>query len=324
MVFGLRANGQEFPIEASISQVELKGEKLFTVILRDITERKRAEEALRQAREDLERNNAELERKVNERTAQLVEANSNLQAFAYTAAHDLRAPLRSIRSFSAVLTEDCGPKLNGDERSLLDRIMGSATQMDRLLTDLLEYSRMRRAELPLTRISLQTAVRDALTLLEGEIREKQALLAVSEALPHALGHAATVVMLINNFVSNALKFMPPGVQPRIRISAEMVQGREQAGQGEGPGTGKGTTDAQEADRRRVRLWVEDNGIGIAVADREKIFEAFQRLHSYQTYPGTGLGLAIVRSGAERMGGRVGVESEPGKGSRFWLELIAAE
>jgi signal transduction histidine kinase len=106
-----------------------------------------------------------------------------------------------------------------------------------------------------------------------------------------------VVLLINNLVSNALKFIAPGVQPQIRLSAE-------------------------ASGDWARLSVQDNGIGIGKADQEKIFAAFQRLHGKQAYPGTGLGLAIVRKGAERMGGRVGVESEPGKGSRFWVELKA--
>lgn len=110
-----------------------------------------------------------------------------------------------------------------------------------------------------------------------------------------VGHWATVVLLVNNLVSNALKFMVAGRQPQIRISAEPSE-------------------------NRVRLTVEDNGIGIAPEDLGKIFEAFQRLHGKQAYPGTGLGLAIVRKGAERMGGRVGVESELGRGSRFWVEL----
>jgi len=109
-----------------------------------------------------------------------------------------------------------------------------------------------------------------------------------------IGHAATIVMLINNF-SNALKFMKPGEQPKIRISA---QDREP----------------------RVRLFVQDNGIGIEPKDLGKIFEVFQRLQPKSAYPGTGLGLAIVRKGAERMGGSVGADSVPGQGSSFWIEL----
>jgi signal transduction histidine kinase len=122
---------------------------------------------------------------------------------------------------------------------------------------------------------------------------------VADSLPEVAAHLATLVVVINNLVSNALKFMPAGMQPQVRISAEQ--------------TGSS-----------VRLWVQDNGIGIDPANQEKIFNAFTRLHRRQQYPGTGLGLAIVRKGAERMGGRAGVESEPGKGSRFWVELKTAE
>ena len=264
----------------------------------DITERKLAEEALRQARDDLARANAHLEQKVAERTAQLAEANANLQAFAYTAAHDLRSPLRYIRSFSSMVVEDCGAKLGPDGQSLLERVVASAEQMDRLLSDLLEYSKMSQAELKLEPLNLLRAVNEALALLDGEIRGKNALVRVTEPLPEVLGHLATVVLLINNLVSNALKFTPPGVQPEIRIGAEAAAGY-------------------------IRLWVQDNGIGIAPEHLEKVFGAFQRLHGKNAYPGTGLGLTIVREGAERMGGRAGVESEPGKGSRFWIELKTA-
>ncbi|HWQ90583.1 MAG TPA: ATP-binding protein, partial [Clostridia bacterium] len=116
-------------------------------------------------------------------------------------------------------------------------------------------------------------------------------------LDDVVGHQATVVMLISNLVSNSLKFIAPGVQPQIRIWGER---RDDT----------------------IRLNVQDNGIGINPADLKRLFTAFQRLHGKQDYPGTGLGLALVRVGAERMGGRVGVESEPGKGSLFWVELKA--
>jgi len=247
----------------------------------------------------LARANAELERKVQERTAQLIEANSSLQTFASSAAHDMRSPLRAIKSFSSLVVEDCGPNLGAEGRSMLERISGSADQMARLLDDLLEYSRMTQAELKLEPVSLRAAVKQVLTLLEGDIQAKKAAVTSTEPLPEVIGHAATVVVLINNLVSNALKFIPAGVQPQVRIWAER----------KGP---------------CVRLWVQDNGIGITPEGQSKLFVAFQRLQSKHAYPGTGLGLAIVRKGAERMGGRVGVESEPGKGSRFWIELPAAD
>ncbi|HWH70765.1 MAG TPA: ATP-binding protein, partial [Candidatus Sulfotelmatobacter sp.] len=255
--------------------------------------------AVVEAREALARSHHELERLVQERTAQLVEANANLQSFAHSAAHDLRSPLRGISSFTSIALQEYGPRLDEMGRSLLQRVVESAELMGRLLNDLLEYSKLTQAELPLARVSLEEALREVLALLEQDIQAKQARLEVAPGLPAVIGHPATVVMLICNLAANALKFMPPGSQPQVRIWAE-----------------PSGADA-------VRLNVQDNGIGIARADLGRMFGAFQRLNSKQAYPGTGLGLAIVRKGAERMGGRVGVESELGKGSRFWVELKAA-
>ena len=260
--------------------------------------RKQAEEALRQARDELARANAALEQKVEQRTAQLAEVNSNLQNFAYAAAHDLRAPLRSITSFSSLVLEDCGAGMGAEERSMLERVVAAAKQMAGLLDDLLEYSRIGQADLKLEPVSLQKAVGEALKLLDGDIRAKKAVVTAAEPLPEVIGHSATVLLLINNLLSNALKFMPPGVQPQVRIWADRAMDR-------------------------VRLWVQDNGIGIAPEHLEKIFAPFQRLHGKGAYAGTGLGLAIVSKGAERMGGHAGVESELGKGSRFWVEFKAA-
>jgi signal transduction histidine kinase len=287
---------------------------------RELVARRKAEEALRQARDDLMRANAGLERNVEERTAQLAEANTNLQTFIHHAAHDMSSPLRAIHAFSILTMEDCKEKLGPEGRSLLERVVVSAAQMQRLLNDLLEYSKMSQAELKLEPMNLSRAVNEALALLAEDIRKKKAAVTVTEPLPEVVGHLATVVLLINNLISNALKFTPTGVQPQIRVWAEernAVQGS--AGGPDLAGSRRSTLDA-----RAVRLWVEDNGIGIAHEHREKIFSAFERLHAKNLYPGTGLGLAIVRKGAERIGGGVGVESELGKGSRFWLELPGAE
>src|SRR6185369_10236823 len=131
--------------------------------------------------------------------------------------------------------------------------------------------------------------------LESDLQERQVDLIVQEPLPAALGHKATLGQVMTNLVSNAIKFVTPGVTPQVRIWAE------------------------EKDEF-VRLWVEDNGIGIAHEYRDRIFRIFERLHGVETYPGTGIGLAIVQKGVERLGGRVGVESVEGAGSRFWIEL----
>lgn len=253
--------------------------------------------------------NAELEQRVQQRTAQLHAANANLQTFAYSAAHDLRSPLRSIEGFSKIALAEYGPALAPTGRSMLERISSSAGQMDRLLSDLLDYSKISQAELKLGNLSLQEAVRDALALLEADIRAKNAAVTVAGALPEIIGHHATVVLLIHNFVSNALKYVAPGVQPQIRIRAETRP--------------RATCSSQPA-TNFVRLSVQDNGIGIAPTDLGKVFEVFQRLHGRDVYPGTGLGLAIARKAAERMGGCVGVESQLGKGSEFWVELPSSQ
>ncbi len=307
-VRGLRASGEEFPIEASISQVQIQDEKLYTVILRDITDRMRSEEALKRARDELAAANTELERKVEQRTAQLRDANTNLQNFAYTAAHDLRAPLRAIRNFSAILLEDYGHELSADPKSLLDRVTEAADQMKNLLDDLLEYSKVTAEEIQLEAVDLSTAVREAAKLLDQDIRARQTQLSVEEPLPAVVGHHSTLVLLVQNFLSNAVKFVPPERVPNVRVRAEIRRPSL-------PSERRGPEQSSF-----VRLWVEDNGIGIAPEDLDKIFGVFRRLHSKQEFAGTGLGLAISRKAAERMGGRVGVESTPGQGSRFWIEL----
>jgi PAS domain S-box-containing protein len=292
-----RKNGSLYFEEMTVTPVlDGRGEIAhFIAIKLDVSERKRAEDDLREAKNQLARYNAELEQKVQDRTAQLVEANSNLKTFTYTAAHDLRAPLRSMKSFSNIVLEDFGPALGAEGRSMLERVTTSADHMGQLLDDLLEYSRMSQADLKLEPVSLEKAAGESLQLLDGDIRSKNAVVTVTKPLPDVMGHAATVVLLVNNLVSNALKFIAPGVPPQIRIWAESSAGY-------------------------VRLSVQDNGIGIDREHLEQIFGAFQRLHGRQAYPGTGLGLAIVRKGAERMGGRTGVESTVGKGSRFWIDL----
>ncbi len=245
-------------------------------ILRDITERKQAEQEVRRLHETLEH-------RVDERTQQLNEANANLQAFANTAAHDLRSPLRTINSFSEILLEDYATKLDDAGRTHLVRISKASEHMGRLLTDLLEYSRITQADLHLEPLELEKAVHDVVTILGDEIAAKSAGVTVQPPLPRIIGHPATVTVIINNLVSNGLKFVAPGVQPRIQIRAEII--------GE-----------------NVRLWIEDNGIGIRREDLEKLFGAFQRLHGKETFAGTGLGRGAraARGGTDGRPSRRGV------------------
>jgi PAS domain S-box-containing protein len=261
--------------------------------------------ALQQAqlREALQRYAAELEDRVAERTAQLEAANADLEAFAYIAAHDLRAPLRGLQGFAAAVLEDYTDVLDPLGQQYLQRIAATARQMDTLISDLLWYSRLSRSALQIQPVSLRQIVGEALAQLQPQIAERDAEIVVAEGLPAVAAHHTTLVQTVVNLLNNAIMFVAPGVHPRIRVWAER---------------------RAEDDRMYVRLWLEDNGIGIAPHHQQRIFQVFERLHSQDAYPGTGIGLAIVRRGLERMGGRVGVESAEGQGSRFWIELPAAE
>jgi signal transduction histidine kinase len=171
--------------------------------------------------------------------------------------------------------------------------------MDALINDLLAYSRLTRIEFDLRPVSLGKAVAEALLHLEAEVSGKKAEVKVIEPLPAVKAHGPILAQIVENLVANALKFVSPGNVPRVTIRAEEKNGW-------------------------ARLWVEDNGIGIPPEYHEKIFLVFERLHGIESYPGTGIGLAIVGRGVARMGGKAGVESEPGKGSRFWVELPIAQ
>jgi signal transduction histidine kinase len=239
--------------------------------------------------------NEKLEQRVAERTAQLEAINQELGSFTYSVSHDLRAPLRALQGLSNALLEDYEGRLDDAGKDYCQRIVTAAARMDTLIQDLLSYSRLSRVDLELKAIDLAVVVADVTHQLESDLRERRAALTVQEVLPTVLGHRATLGQVVSNLVSNATKFVPPGETPQVRIWAEE----------------KGEF---------VRLWVEDNGIGIALEYRERIFRIFERLHGVETYPGTGIGLAIVQKGVERLGGRAGVESVEGVGSKFWIEL----
>jgi len=209
--------------------------------------------------------------------------------------HDLRAPLRAMQGFSQALLEDYAPKLDAQGKEYARRMDDSARRMETLIQDLLEYSRLSRSEIKLEPVDLTSVVEYVLTQLEAEIKDKDVFIRVDASLPVVLGHSATLEQVVENLITNAIKFVPPEVKPHIHLWAE-----------------EGDTV--------VRLWVEDNGIGIASEHHERIFRIFEKLHGIDRYPGTGIGLTIVKKGLEKMSGTVGVESVPEKGSRFWIEL----
>jgi signal transduction histidine kinase len=244
------------------------------------------------AEREIKELNASLDRRVRERTAEL-------EAFAYTVAHDLRAPLRTMHGRSDVLLEDAGSRLTEGERDHLRSIAQAAGRMDALIQDLLAYSRLGWEKLTLDVVPLGPLVQEALQSVEPYLRARGAEVYVDPGMPLVVAHRTTLVQSVENLISNAAKFVAPGVTPRIRIVASIQGGW-------------------------VRLVIEDNGIGIAPQYQGKIFGVFERLHTADVYPGTGIGLAIVRRAIERMGGRVGVESQEGQGSRFWCDVPLAE
>jgi signal transduction histidine kinase len=245
--------------------------------------------------EQIHQLNQELEERVRRRTQALEESNQHLEAFTYTVAHDLRAPLRAMQGFSQALLEDYAGRLDATGRDYVVRVTNAAQRMDGLIQDLLAYSRLSRTQLQTETVDLESVVDRVLLTFTPEIRAKHAVVEVGRPLPPVCAHPSTLEQVLANLVSNALKFVNPGTTPRIRISAEERDGR-------------------------VCTSVIDQGIGVDPQYHERIFGVFERLHGPETFPGTGIGLAIVRKGVERMGGRVGLESQPGKGSRFWFIL----
>ena len=236
----------------------------------------------------------ELKTQVAQRTTQLEEINQELKAFTYTISHDLKAPLRAIQGFATALQEDYGENLDDLGNEYTVRLSDSAQQMERLIQDLLTYSRLSRSQIRLHSINLSAVVGQCLELLESEIEQKQAQIVVDEPLSTIVGNQTILLQVIANLLSNAIKFIAPGTIPQVRVWTEETE-------------------------RTVRLWIEDNGIGIKPEHQDRIFQVFERLHGSESYSGTGIGLAIAKKGIERLGGKIGVESQPNRGSRFWIE-----
>jgi PAS domain S-box-containing protein len=274
-------------IHDRIAARSLDGKVKLLGIAVDVTAQKNTEAELEQER-------ANLELRVAERTAQLQTTISELEAFSYSLSHDMRAPLRAMEGYTQLLRNILSDKLGPKEEDFFGRIMASAERLDNLIQDVLQYSRVARAPLELKKIDLEKVVGQVISDYPNlqppsvEIRVQKPLLPV-------LGHEAFLTQCISNLLSNAVKFVAPGVKPKVSVYTK-AYGKE------------------------IRLFVEDNGIGVSAENQKQIFGIFQRLHPNTMYPGTGIGLAIVQKAVQRMGGQVGVESTLGKGSNFWLQL----
>ncbi len=263
----------------------------------DIDDRKKAEEQIEALNARLAQQAASLEKEVCKRTAKLSESMKSLETLTYSMAHDLRTPVRAMSSITVALLEDV--PLDKTGKDYAQRIHNAARRMDKLLSDLLDYGRLTHIQFCTRPVNLKHQIDNVLTHFAEDISKTNAAIRIHEPMPLVLANERLLEQTLSNLLSNALKFVAPGMAPKIFFHAET----------------RGSA---------VRLWVEDNGIGIAPEYREKIFQLFQRLHPTEVFPGTGVGLAIVHRAVEDMGGHVGVESEKGWGSRFWIELPAAE
>ncbi|EEF58919.1 PAS domain S-box protein [Pedosphaera parvula] len=267
-------------------------------IARDIRERRQAEEALQEANEKLARANQELESRVSERTASLQQALSQMEEFSYSVSHDLRAPVRAMQGYARVLMEDFSAQLGQKGTDYLDRIMRSGVRMDRLIQEVLTFSRLARTEIELKPVSLEKLLPDIVHAYP-QLQPPHAEIIIKHPLLMMHGHEPSLTQAISNLLNNAAKFVAPGVKPKIHLWTE-----------------------QSGDR--VRLWIEDNGIGIKPDYQARLFGLFQRIHGETIYEGTGIGLAIVRKAADRMGGKAGCVSDGVSGSKFWIELKAVQ
>ncbi len=293
----LRRDGTEIPVELSINAIQLEDNKAFTATLRDITERKRTEAALEAAQVKLKTHAEDLEKTVTERTIELRETIAEIESFSYSISHDMRGPLRAMQGYASVLEEELKGKIGAEEWGYLGRIVAAATHLNKLVQDILNYSQVSRTKLQLSAIDLQPLLLE-LIQQNPNLQPPLAQVRIEGPLPIVFGHETALTQICANLLGNAAKFVYPGTTAFVRVSAETHDGR-------------------------VRIWMADNGIGIEPKNHERIFQMFERINSAKDYQGTGIGLAIVKKAVERMGGQIGVESDLGKGARFWFELRCA-
>ena len=285
-----RKDGQQIWVTESVSSVhDSQGGPVYLIaIVEDVTERRRTSSALNKL-------NLELEQRVADRTAALDIKTRELETFAYSVAHDLKAPLRGIEGYTSLLLEDYLNQLDAEGRGLLLNVHSSAQQMTRLIDDLLAYSRIDYATVALQNVELRSFILNLLEHRKKALNNDRITFTTNIGYGSALVDPGALEQALRNYIDNAIKFTQTIEAPRIEIGSD----RCAAG---------------------WRLWVRDNGVGFDMRHANEVFEIFRRLHHDKEYEGTGVGLAIVRKVVERMGGRVWAQSEPSRGSTFFLEI----
>jgi light-regulated signal transduction histidine kinase (bacteriophytochrome) len=285
-----RKGGEEFPAQVSAGPLDYGEARYVLAFARDVTEQKRAREELEAFTERLKRSNQDLE------------------DFAYVASHDLQEPLRKVQAFGERLKARWGDCLGDQGRDYLERMQNASGRMQRLIEDLLTFSRVTTKARPFEAVDLAQVAREVMSDLEVRIEQTGSRVELGP-LPTLEADALQMRQLIQNLVGNALKFRRPDEPSVVRVWAEVTKGEGEVAGPRGP---------------QVRLAVEDNGIGFDPKYADRIFGVFQRLHGRGEYEGTGVGLAVCRKIAERHRGSIVAEGRAGQGACFVTTLPARQ
>lgn len=292
-----RKNRNQFPVEISLSPLQTEEGLLLTSAIRDITERKRADAAIRELNNTLEQRVADRTRELTRSNEALRRSNEDLNQFAYAASHDLQEPLRMVALYSQIIQKRYTPRLDAEAQELFGFVISGARRMEMLLKDLLAYSQTGSSnEGPAQPVECEQAIRKVMLNLQAAIEQSSARV-TWDPLPVVHAHEIRLVQLLQNLIGNAIKYRS-ALPPEIHVTASRENGE----------------------------WlfsVRDNGIGIEPEYAQQVFGIFKRLHG-QDYEGTGIGLAICQRIVERYGGRIWVDSKPGAGARFYFTFPSAE